>query len=96
MPTPKRQKAGAPLPDNPDPAVLFFLYANLYSPSSLEKLFGKSERASLWVPTSRQNGTQSALIAASRYQKHAIQTPPAIFQTVSRRGVPGNSQNQRA
>src|SRR5829696_10067023 len=49
----------------------------------LLKLFGKSERAPLWDPTSQQNGARSALIAALRYQKHTIQTPPAIFQTVS-------------
>src|SRR5215217_4791099 len=49
----------------------------------LLKLFGKSERAPLWDPTSQQNGARSALIAALRYQKHARQTPPAIFQTVS-------------
>ena len=33
----------------------------------------------LWVG---KNGLRSTLIAALRYQKHAIQTPPAIFQTV--------------
>src|SRR5215217_1937360 len=49
----------------------------------LLKLFGKSERAPLWDPTSQQSGARSALIAALRYQKHARQTPPAIFQTVS-------------
>ena|SRR5215203_2390333 len=42
-----------------------------------------TRRAPLWDPTSRQNRTQSTLIATSCYRKHAIQTPPAIFQTVS-------------
>src|SRR5215207_1802199 len=38
-------------------------------------------RASPCGPTSRENETKGALIAALRYQKHAIQTPPAIYQT---------------
>jgi hypothetical protein len=38
---------------------------------------------STWSPTSRQNGARSALIAALHYQKHAIHTRAAIFQTVS-------------
>jgi hypothetical protein len=33
---------------------------------------------------SAKMGREAALIAASRYQKHAIQTPPANFQTVSK------------
>ena len=31
----------------------------------------------------RKNGLKSTPIAALRYQKHAIQAPPAIYQTVS-------------
>ena len=47
-----------------------------------EKLFGKSEWAPLWGDTSQQNGARSTLIAALRYQRHAIQTRLAIYQTV--------------
>ena len=33
----------------------------------------------------RKNGLRSTLIAALRYQKHAIQARPTIYQTVSPR-----------
>jgi hypothetical protein len=62
-----------------------------YSPICLERLFGKSERVLFWGAKSGQDEPRSVLIAAFRHQKHAIQTRPAIFQTVSRSRVLGNS-----
>ena len=60
----------------------------------LPKLFGKSKWAPLRGPMSRKNGARGTLIVTLRYQKHANQTRPAIFQTVSPRNhvnkvVPG-------
>src|SRR5829696_7546899 len=53
------------------------------SRQSLEKLFGKSE----WVPNrpseGRQERTKEARSAASCRQKRTVETPSAIFQTVS-------------
>ena len=51
----------------------------------------KFKRAPLWGPMSRENGTRSTLISALRPQKNAIQTRPAIFQTVSPR-TPANGE----
>src|SRR5215218_1245690 len=48
----------------------------------LLKLFDRSEWAPFWGDTSRHNGARSVLIAALRYQRHAIQACPAIYQTV--------------
>src|ERR687897_3704827 len=55
----------------------------LYSPECLEKLFGNSE----WVPNrgyeSGQKGSKECRSAASWRQRSALETPSAIFQTVS-------------
>ena len=57
---------------------------------SLLKLFGKSECAPLYGLTSRQIRAKEILFAALHYQIYVIQTPSAIFQTVSRISIPGN------
>src|SRR5215207_2990804 len=55
----------------------------LYSPECVEKLFRNSE----WVPNrgyeSGQEGSKESRSAASWRQRSALQTPSAIFQSVS-------------
>src|SRR5215213_8973592 len=57
-----------------------------YSPKCLERLSGNSEGAPFRGPTSPRNGVKGLLFDALRYQETLDPIPPAIFQTVSRRG----------
>src|SRR3712207_4413533 len=59
----------------------------------LEKLFGNSEKALFCGPASWHNGVKGTLFATLHYPRHAIETRPVIFQTVSRRGVLGSWPN---
>jgi hypothetical protein len=49
----------------------------------LEKPFGKSECAPLYGLPSQEIRAKETLFAALHYKKYVIQTPSAIFQTVS-------------
>jgi hypothetical protein len=55
----------------------------LFAKLPLETVWKIRKGSTLWGPKSRQNEARSAPITALCYQNHAIQTPPAIFQTVS-------------
>jgi hypothetical protein len=60
-------------------------YAAKWLKSSVERLFGKSEGAPLWGPTSQQNGARSALVAALRYQNHVRDRALQLFSKQSQK-----------
>jgi hypothetical protein len=63
---------------------------SLYT-SCLEKLSDKSKKALFWDLTNGYNGAKKPYPALSCYQEPRLRSPPAIYQTVSRRGLLGNS-----